>query len=69
MKSIRNFMPGVYNRSCFMHRSIQYCDLTGKLTPFTLDSVPDELDRKTTLLQYFARYMDEHLIQVCVAMG
>ncbi|PVD22737.1 hypothetical protein C0Q70_15993 [Pomacea canaliculata] len=44
-------------------RSIQYCDLTGKLTPFTLDSVPDELDRKTTLLQYFARYMDEHLIQ------
>ena len=45
-------------------RSIQYYDLTGKLSAFTLDCVPEELDRKTTLLQYFARYMDEHLIQV-----
>ncbi|KAK7100676.1 serine/threonine-protein kinase PLK1-like [Littorina saxatilis] len=44
-------------------RAIQYYDLTGKLSAYTLDCVPEELDRKTTLLQYFARYMDEHLIQ------
>lgn len=44
-------------------RSIQYYDLTGRLSAYTLDCVPEELDRKTTLLQYFARYMDEHLIQ------
>lgn len=44
-------------------RSIQYYDLTGKLSAYTLDCIPEELDRKTTLLQYFARYMDEHLIQ------
>ncbi|RUS82584.1 hypothetical protein EGW08_009658 [Elysia chlorotica] len=44
-------------------RSIQYYDVTGKLFAFTTDCVPEELERKTTLLQYFARYMDEHLIQ------
>lgn len=44
-------------------RAIQYYDLTGRLSAYTLDCVPEELDRKTTLLQYFARYMDEHLIQ------
>ncbi|KAH9524170.1 Serine/threonine-protein kinase plk1 [Bulinus truncatus] len=43
-------------------RAIQYYDVTGKLSAFTSDCVPDELERKTTLLQYFARYMDEHLI-------
>nr|KAG5714102.1 hypothetical protein BaRGS_020430 [Batillaria attramentaria] len=44
-------------------RAIQYYDLTGKLSAYNLDCIPEELDRKTTLLQYFARYMDEHLIQ------
>lgn len=44
-------------------RSIQYYDVTGKLFAYTTDCVPEELERKTTLLQYFARYMDEHLIQ------
>ncbi|CAL1535570.1 unnamed protein product [Lymnaea stagnalis] len=43
-------------------RSIQYYDVTGKLSAFPVDMVPEELERKTTLLQYFARYMDEHLI-------
>ncbi|XP_059146035.1 serine/threonine-protein kinase PLK1-like [Physella acuta] len=43
-------------------RAIQYYDVTGKLSAFTSDCVPEELERKTTLLQYFARYMDEHLI-------
>jgi hypothetical protein len=44
-------------------RSIQYYDVTGRLSVYTSDSAPEELERKTTLLQYFARYMDEHLIQ------
>ncbi|XP_041359084.1 serine/threonine-protein kinase PLK1-like [Gigantopelta aegis] len=44
-------------------RAVQYYDLTGKLSAFTTDCIPEDLDRKTTLLQYFARYMDEHLIQ------
>ncbi|KAI8774007.1 serine/threonine-protein kinase PLK1 [Biomphalaria glabrata] len=43
-------------------RAIQYYDVTSKLSAFTSDCVPDDLERKTTLLQYFARYMDEHLI-------
>ncbi|CAG5126129.1 unnamed protein product, partial [Candidula unifasciata] len=44
-------------------RAVQYYDVTGKLSAFSSDCIPDELERKTTLLQYFARYMDEHLIQ------
>ncbi|BFY99869.1 hypothetical protein BsWGS_02909 [Bradybaena similaris] len=44
-------------------RAVQYYDVTGKLYAYMTDCVPDDLERKTTLLQYFARYMDEHLIQ------
>ncbi|ESP01233.1 hypothetical protein LOTGIDRAFT_112005, partial [Lottia gigantea] len=44
-------------------RSMQYYDLTGKLSAYKQDYVPEDLNKKTTLLQYFARYMDEHLIQ------
>ncbi|KAK6172024.1 hypothetical protein SNE40_018426 [Patella caerulea] len=44
-------------------RSMQYYDLTGKLSAYKQDYIPEDLNRKTTLLQYFARYMDEHLIQ------
>jgi polo-like kinase 2 len=44
-------------------RAVQYYDVTGKLYAFTTDCIPEDLERKTTLLQYFARYMDEHLIQ------
>ncbi|XP_046372425.2 serine/threonine-protein kinase PLK1-like isoform X2 [Haliotis rufescens] len=44
-------------------RAVQYFDLTGKLSAFSTECIPEDLERKTTLLQYFARYMDEHLIQ------
>ncbi|CAC5396028.1 PLK2 [Mytilus coruscus] len=44
-------------------RAVQYYDITGKLSTFTIECVPEELEKKTTLLLYFARYMDEHLIQ------
>lgn len=44
-------------------RTIQYYDVTGKLSTYSLDCVPEDLEKKTTLLLYFARYMDEHLIQ------
>lgn len=38
--------------------------MTGHLNAFSVDQPPDDLDKKTTLLMYFAKYMDEHLIQV-----
>ncbi|KAL3869232.1 hypothetical protein ACJMK2_041940 [Sinanodonta woodiana] len=44
-------------------RSIQYFDVTGKTYAYTTDDVLDDLEKKTTLLMYFAKYMDEHLIQ------
>ncbi|VDH94478.1 polo-like kinase 2 [Mytilus galloprovincialis] len=44
-------------------RAVQYYDITGKLSTFTIECVPEDLEKKTTLLLYFARYMDEHLIQ------
>jgi len=46
------------------YRSVQYYDITGRLNAFTSDQPPDDLEKKTTLLMYFAKYMDEHLIQV-----
>lgn len=45
-------------------RAVQYFDVTNKSSSFTVECVPEELEKKTTLLLYFARYMDEHLIQV-----
>ena len=47
---------------CF--RSVQYYDVTGRLTAFSSENAPEDLEKKTTLLLYFAKYMDEHLIQV-----
>ena len=38
--------------------------MTGRLTAFSSDNAPEDLEKKTTLLLYFAKYMDEHLIQV-----
>lgn len=46
------------------YRSVQYYDMTGHLNAFSVDQPPDDLEKKTTLLMYFAKYMDEHLIQV-----
>lgn len=48
---------------CF-DRAVQYFDVTNKSSSYTVECVPEELEKKTTLLLYFARYMDEHLIQV-----
>ncbi|WAR23042.1 PLK1-like protein, partial [Mya arenaria] len=44
-------------------KSVQYYDMTGRLNAFNADNPPDDLEKKTTLLMYFAKYMDEHLIQ------
>jgi len=49
-------------------RSVQYYDITGRLNAFTADQPPDDLEKKTVLLMYFAKYMDEHLIQVNIAI-
>jgi len=51
-------------RLSLFYRSVQYYDITGRLNAFTSDQPPDDLEKKTTLLMYFAKYMDEHLIQV-----
>lgn len=45
------------------NRSLQYYDVTDSRSTYTTDCIPEELDKKTTLLLYFARYMDEHLIK------
>ena len=42
--------------------------MTGRLTAFSSDSAPEDLEKKTTLLLYFAKYMDEHLIQVNILL-
>lgn len=43
-------------------RTIQYNDLSNKVYTFSSDDVPREHRKKSTLLLYFAQYMDEHLI-------
>lgn len=49
-----------------LNRAVQYFDVTNKSSSYTVECVPEELEKKTTLLLYFARYMDEHLIQVSI---
>ncbi|XP_064625588.1 serine/threonine-protein kinase PLK1-like [Lineus longissimus] len=44
-------------------KSAQYCDLTGRVTAFQVDAVPTGLQKRSTLLTYFATYMNENLIQ------
>lgn len=51
---------------CVLNRAVQYFDVTNKSSSYTVECVPEELEKKTTLLLYFARYMDEHLIQVSI---
>ncbi|XP_071510824.1 serine/threonine-protein kinase PLK1-like [Diadema antillarum] len=43
--------------------SVQYLSTDSKVHSFPLNSVPTRLSKKVTLLDYFATYMDEHLIK------
>jgi polo-like kinase 2 len=43
-------------------KTIQYNDLSNKVYSFAADNTPREYRKKSTLLLYFAQYMDEHLI-------
>ncbi|XP_063962320.1 serine/threonine-protein kinase PLK1-like isoform X2 [Lytechinus pictus] len=43
--------------------SVQYLSTDSKVHSFPLSSVPSRLSKKVTLLDYFATYMDEHLIK------
>ena len=44
------------------YRTVQYNDLSNRVYTFTTDNTPAEYQKKSTLLLYFAQYMDEHLI-------
>ena len=46
----------------FFFRHIQYNDLSNRVYGWSMDDAPKEHKKKTTLLMYFAQYMDEHLI-------
>ena len=47
---------------CSYFRHIQYNDLSNRVFGWSMDDAPKEHKKKTTLLMYFAQYMDEHLI-------
>jgi len=42
--------------------TIQYNDLSNKIYTFSSDDIPRQYNKKSTLLLYFAHYMNEHLI-------
>lgn len=44
-------------------RTLQYIDKNGKESFFTLETAPEELYKKKTLLEYFRNYMAEHLLK------
>ena len=47
---------------CASFRHIQYNDLSNRVFGWSMEDAPKEHKKKTTLLMYFAQYMDEHLI-------
>ena len=48
----------------FVSRTLQYIDKNGKESFFTIDTAPENLYKKKTLLEYFRNYMAEHLLKV-----
>ncbi len=46
----------------FFSRLIQYNDLSNRVYSWDVTETPKEHKKKSTLLMYFAQYMDEHLI-------
>nr|XP_002731770.1 PREDICTED: serine/threonine-protein kinase PLK2-like isoform X1 [Saccoglossus kowalevskii] len=53
------------SRICFLpnRSTVQYIGVDRKVQIFAMTSVPQRLANKVTLLDYFATYMDEHLIK------
>ncbi|XP_070562674.1 serine/threonine-protein kinase PLK1-like isoform X2 [Ptychodera flava] len=53
------------SRICFLpdRSTVQYIGVDGRVQIFGMSSVPQRLTNKVTLLDYFATYMDEHLIK------
>ena len=49
----------------YVFRTLQYIEKNNKESFFTVDTVPDSLYKKKTLLEYFHNYMHEHLLKVC----
>ena len=52
----------MWSCSAFLFRHVQYNDLSNRVFGWSMDDAPKEHKKKTTLLMYFAQYMDEHLI-------
>ena len=46
------------------YRNMQYIDKYGQETFFTIDTAPEKLKKKRTLLEYFHNYMSENLLKV-----
>ena len=44
---------------------MQYIDKHNQETFFTIDTAPEKLKKKRTLLEYFHNYMSENLLKVC----
>lgn len=43
-------------------RTLRYNDLSNRVVTLNRDAIPNDLQKKVTLLIYFSQYMDEHLI-------
>lgn len=52
-----------------MCRNLQYIERDGNEYLFTLQSYPDWLQKKITLLKYFRDYMTQHLLKVSVSLS
>lgn len=48
----------------FLSRFVRYCDKERQVSSFHPESAPDKLGRKVILLEYFATYMEKHLLKV-----
>ena len=48
----------------FLLRRLQYFDEDRNIFRFSASNIPDDLNRKVTLLNYFSNYMERHLLKV-----
>lgn len=53
-----------FNFNSYISRNLQYIERDGSEFLYTLQSYPDWLQKKITLLKYFRDYMTQHLLKV-----
>lgn len=54
----------IYTKLIIFKRNLQYIERDGNEFLYTLQSYPDWLQKKITLLKYFRDYMSQHLLKV-----